>query len=516
MNHPIGMQPEVLYNKTNALDWEYISEGGKHAIFAFHPTNQKISNRSVELFRNRVLRIDKQLFQSDAKELQSPPRARLQGEVFQDLFLLGVDKNYPYLDPPLSIRVDQGFLQELKNKAVGSRKIPFSRRLDWKSSSKDKGLYDGNANDASVTCTLLPNYRVPKTLSVEIKPKAGYLATSPLVHLEHGAKYHVSRFQILQQLNHKGFISKGWNKGTALRKKSSYDPLDLFSSNGDRIHKALNALFAYPQNNFKVYFGDNVIHSHDSVQKGNDDDDDRGCGAEIYNEVLDTVFYQSCQKQHSWPRHKEQSTDLIFKNELVDVLSEILEKDPFLRKLLSLQQRYDILDVDGAILVYNRLVSLCNGNNEEAEELVEMCPGVTGFEGSSDLSCKKDPVNGPLFALRGFLDSNKWSESRSGDITNIYKEGQSLVDNLNTDDCAVLLRDWLQSLTLCDICFFVLIKSNVKDSIDSGKLSQKILLRSGKLLQYEIKVVDYDIKPARKLRNREKGESKIALFKRDL
>jgi hypothetical protein len=56
----------------------------------------------------------------------------------------------------------------------------------------------------------------------------------------------------------------------------------------------------------------------------------------------------------------------------------------------------------------------------------------------------------------------------------------------------------------------VIIK-NFKDNADAERTPQKIRLQSGKLLRYEIKVVDYDVKPAKKLRKREMSENKIAL-----
>lgn len=53
--------------------------------------------------------------------------------------------------------------------------------------------------------------------------------------------------------------------------------------------------------------------------------------------------------------------------------------------------------------------------------------------------------------------------------------------------------------------FFVIIK-------ETNEGSKHIKLQNGKFLSYEIKVVDYDAKPAKKLRNRAKQESKFAQY----
>lgn len=40
---------------------------------------------------------------------------------------------------------------------------------------------------------------------------------------------------------------------------SEYDPLDLFSGSKDRIHKAIRALYATPQNNFRVFLNGSLV-----------------------------------------------------------------------------------------------------------------------------------------------------------------------------------------------------------------------------------------------------------------
>ena len=52
-------------------------------------------------------------------------------------------------------------------------------------------------------------------------------------------------------------------------------------------------------------------------------------------------------------------------------LSEILSFETLLPSLLKLQ-KVDLIDVDGAILIYNHLIHLCDDSVEQAESLLVM------------------------------------------------------------------------------------------------------------------------------------------------
>ncbi|KAJ8555562.1 hypothetical protein K7X08_013058 [Anisodus acutangulus] len=70
-------------------------------------------------------------------------------------------------------------------------------------------------------------------ISVEIKPKCGFLPLSEFIAPDNIIKRSVTRFQMHQALKlHQGKTSE----------ISAYDPLDLFSGSRDRVHKAIKGL----------------------------------------------------------------------------------------------------------------------------------------------------------------------------------------------------------------------------------------------------------------------------------
>lgn len=452
-------------------DWVYIGEGGKHVVFAYEGSN-------VSEYKNKSWRVPKELIVIEEQKVWKEPLPR---SVFQTIITQWIFGSF--VDIPETLTLDYVFVRTLCSEAVKKGKIPNSRMKDWNIDSLCGGLdkrLQGNF-PTSITGMLLPNYQDKSfAFSVELKPKAGYLPSSVLVHPERRCKYHLSRFQILQKLNSDGILEKGWNKGNRLEQMSKYDPLDLFSGETQRISRAIRALFICPQNNLKVYSAGNLIYGHDVMDLG---------GFHRGFEMLGAADFKT--------------DDMVL--ELQRILVKTLHESSFLYSLGSFQKKFDILDVDGAILIYEQLLFLCDGEADKAENLIDVeYQDVLHKIQQGDLNQKV------------FLGMNCSQLHRA--IGTCSKEYNSFVDelcrdfdhqlldetymcvctllkSLNSNDCARLLGNWLISQALVDLSFFVCIQKS-----------------PSKGTCYKIKVVDYDCKPSRKLRYKAQFESKLCLF----
>ncbi|KAJ7005930.1 hypothetical protein NC653_005307 [Populus alba x Populus x berolinensis] len=87
-------------------------------------------------------------------------------------------------------------------------------------------------------------------ISVEIKPKCGFIPSSEFIAERNSVKRSATRFQMHQVLK---------LREQEISELSEYDPLDLFSGSKERIHKAIKDLYTTPQNNFRVFLNGSLI-----------------------------------------------------------------------------------------------------------------------------------------------------------------------------------------------------------------------------------------------------------------
>jgi inositol-pentakisphosphate 2-kinase len=466
-------------------DWEYMGEGGRHVIFSYH-------GKDV-LFHGKILRVSKDTFRS-CTGVSASGNYLSHFDAIQKSFPSEFDNSQgcTYFDEARLINIDRKQLENLALKVLESNAIPQSRKSDWtlKIDHSDTGC-------CLSPVYLMPNYRlIPKSISIEIKPKAGYITASPLVNCSNACKYRASRFQILQELNYRGIISKGWNKGSKLDRKSEYDPLDLFSGSFERIRKSIGALFCCPQNNLKVFYGGKMLFGDVYEEKYNNHCSSTSAMDDwfLFKEALG-MFIDVCPSI----QHGERQLRDILQDELVEVISKILYQDAIVPQLLTAQKQMDLLDADGAILVYERLVDLCEGSKEIAEQLIDADYNF----GKAHTSLSSN--------LNEFYDYLHDSCGVNAFCADRYNRGKLLIQTLDKADCVDLLQKWLLSLVLCDLSIFIII-SKCSDGWVSSIDSHRIQTSSGRLLQYTIKVIDYDRKQAKKLRERKQLDEKFAFF----
>ena len=510
-------------------DWIYFSEGGKHAIFACGDLVLRIEKNSLAQAATNY-----EALASDVYELKtSPPSGSW-------VYAIGSVIDRCYFDQTQQLLLPTAFCARLYHYAISSGCIPPARLKSWQTNNNEHGKPNGS--EECFKAHILRNYTrlklrspgsiskavQPITISVEIKPKAGYLTHSPLVLPKHRCKYYRSKYDLQQELMEKSILTKGWLKEASSTeskfKRSYYCPLNLFSGDFVRLKGAVAELSKNMQNNFRVWcngvklFGEN--ESSRTVE---------------YEEVLNKLL-----NAHDCNGHNYDARSTILET-VVRVTATVLHRETFLRDLLSIQQSFDIIDGDGAVLIYQRLIALYGGSQTIAEDALEQQYTSLGDVLDESLSnsyqaslCSFAPSHMPNCShLHGLIDETRQfkclieRQRKAGlsvdDATaNRYHSSCTAhVQNLPEESCIYLLTKWLLSLTFCDISFFVTFNLlSVKDMditheeglIECNQSAGKeglfvcefddMALVSKALVQYEIKVIDYDPKPVTKLRNR--------------
>ena len=117
-------------------------------------------------------------------------------------------------------------------------------------------------------------------------------------------------------------------------------------------------------------------------------------------------------------------------------------------------------------------------------------------------------------------------------LDGFHRRARAIVSTLSKEECRYLLQIWLVSLTVCDLSFylsfqatsekatpFLLSKNELSQTARSGVYQVNILQSESQpgclidissdpyALRYELKVIDFDQKPARKLRTRSAKEA---------
>lgn len=516
--------------------WRYLVEGGEHAIFEETVSSSNSIHKLLRI-RKRDLAISDQIDAGgadyDTEETDgSKPQSYLETVVAPLLT--------PYVDVPVTIQLEWSFLKNLKRQTIAKGCIPDSRKSDWSlEQSKMNGVGMGFTKVSKhVDAQLVPDYRklpvtprdspyalVPSTvLSVELKPKAGYVAFSPLVQPKNRIKYQHSRYvlkQQLYQLKHQE-IRSGWFSG--LVQQSLYDPLDLYSGNTKRIQKAVRELFRCPQNNLRITCNNQLL-----LSKGED-------GSPVYSDNAGVLCKDILS---NWIRADDGDTRLTLEEHICSWLVDVFQQEEVLQRL-ERWQKLDIVDADGAILLYDRLVELCEGSHEKAQSLLD------NIETSTEMQTNSPLISSPFSwspcsefdnMLPRFCQQVKDFESILLEAAAVLppedlldhhrKEMVKMIESLQIPECQYLLWNWLLSLTLNDVSMFVTFQrvspkncdhdvlgsTQLATCSDHGVLKLPLKDKGHQVfLAYTIRIVDCDGKPSKKLRTRRKKEEPFALL----
>jgi inositol-pentakisphosphate 2-kinase len=493
-----------------ASDWTYAGEGGKHVIFAHRSSTANALNPE---WRGCLLRIKKDYLKMAGCFKDLPNSVAIPEDTCLYFRSCILPKLAPYVDAPQSIRLHWSFVAVIREASLTSGKIPEGRLKDWSlvsAESTEKPMYP--------TASLVPDYRLQlpssvnfsksRSITVEIKPKAGYRAYSPLVHPTTRFKYRYTRYTFIQWI-------KTGNVSVPSNDHPAYDPVDLFSQDAQTVERALLSLLREPRNNFIVWHG---RESMMTLKNGEPTIDDR--------KLSDALPFNGLQGGEE-------------QNFLIRILTSVLHTEPFLQDLLQLQN-LDILDADGAVLVYRRLVWLCNGSEDEAEILIDRLDSLvsqTLGEAPPSLNehspipfpSKSNKIDLICYAIQTFREillSQEPIIPNKQIMDSFRKRTVGIVETLDKEECVYLLQNWMLSLAMCDISFFVSFCFEASKDIDvlhSGRCAVTVKSTqqdglpglveiAGEDVFYQIRVIDTDKKPARKLRYRQRKEESLALF----
>ncbi|KAK7310919.1 hypothetical protein RJT34_08718 [Clitoria ternatea] len=337
---------EVVLGKKDAAEWIYRGEGAANLVLAYTGSSPSFIGKvmrirkaprngaqSMSMRSPSAMTALERLLWKDFDELISSPDNDIACQLFVHnvmMPLLGSE----FVDAGILVQVSREFLELAEKNVICQRPVwrVDSAQVDMDRDSvllmSDHSLFT-HGNQGSSPC-----------ISVEIKPKCGFLPFSRFISEETDIKKRITRFQMHQALKlHRGEISL----------LSEYDPLDLFSGSKERIHKAIKDLFTTPQNNFRVFMNGSLIFGG----LGGGAEDTNFCIAEAFEVALKSII---------------QADDGMCTENLLTLVTEAVQKSGVLHRLLEVQ-KLDNVDIEGAIHAYyditNQQCTLCRELSEE-------------------------------------------------------------------------------------------------------------------------------------------------------
>ncbi|KAF8091852.1 hypothetical protein N665_0433s0020 [Sinapis alba] len=337
----------MILEEKDASDWIYRGEGGANLVLSYAA--------SSPLFVGKVIRIQKapkadktvnggvaasvltnyeQLLWREYRELVSSPNKEVVEQRYvKDVIipLLGPK----HIDAGVRVSVSKEFLESVDKKVT-------KQRPTWRVNAANVDTTHDSAlllNDHSLF-SLGISSGGGDCLSVEIKPKCGFLPTSRFISEENNLKRSVSRFKMHQLLK---------LEQNEISEVSEYDPLDLFSGSKDRVSEAIKALYSIPQNNFRVFLNGSLVLGGSGESTGRTSPET----AHAFEDAL-KGFIQS-------------SDDGLRTKCFLQLVSDTVYDSGVLDKLLQVQ-KLDRLDIEGAIHCYYNIINQPCPICKEAEE----------------------------------------------------------------------------------------------------------------------------------------------------
>ncbi|CAH8390761.1 unnamed protein product [Eruca vesicaria subsp. sativa] len=325
----------MILEERDASDWIYRGEGGANLVLAYAGSSPLFVGKVIRIQKApktdksngvvaSVLTTDEQLLWKESKELiSSPNKEVVEQRYVKDVIipLLGPK----HIDAGVRVSVSKEFLESV-DKKVTKQRPPWRVNAANVDTSHDSALI---LNDHSLFSQgVSGGGGGGDCLSVEIKPKCGFLPTSRFISEENKLKRGVSRFKMHQLLK---------LEQNEISEVSEYDPLDLFSGSKDRVSEAIKALYSIPQNNFRVFLNGSLVLGGSGESTGRTSPET----AHAFEEALKGFI---------------QSDDGVRTKCFLQLVSDTVYDSGVLDKLLEVQ-KLDKLDIEGAIHCYYNIIN---------------------------------------------------------------------------------------------------------------------------------------------------------------
>ncbi|XP_077244310.1 inositol-pentakisphosphate 2-kinase IPK1-like [Tasmannia lanceolata] len=417
---------ELTLLEKDASDWIYRGEGAANLVLGYCGSSpvfvgkvirvqKALKNEPQSTNTDLILSVDESMLWADKQELITSTSKEILGQRFA-LHVMSPLLGSKHVDPGMCVLVSREFL-ELVGKNV------LSQRPSWRVDA-------AKVNTIRDSALLISDHSVfpmeDVCIAVELKPKCGFLPSSRFIAEHNVIKKSVTRFRMHQVLKlHKKEISR----------VSEYDPLDLFSGSRDRIGRAIRALFATPQNNFRVFLNGSLIFG--GLGGGMDDTELAASHTPKAAEAFEDLFKGVIQADHG----------LRLAN-LLDLIAETIFRSGILGGLLE-AQKLDSYDIEGAIHAYYNIIS-------------QPC-----------MVCKK------------LCDAE-------------LEHRYSFLHSLSVEESVKIVRDYLVAATAKDCSLIISFKPR-KDGNSSSEYSSIVLESTNQTYDYKAYFIDLDMKPLKKM-----------------
>ncbi|GLJ09623.1 hypothetical protein SUGI_0112930 [Cryptomeria japonica] len=344
-----------LLEAKDAEEWGYRGEGAANVVMGYRGTSPEFVGKVLRVKKASpdkpnhssseksapLLSVEEQVLWSELQELVSSNSKEILAQGYAQHVigpLLGSD----HVDPGTLVCVSKEFLEALDQNI-------YKKRPEWRIRDTRINLQSGYALLMSDHATFSQGLDgAAPCISVEIKPKCGFLPCSSFISSENHLKRLVSRFAMHQHLK----LSQ-----QEVASISKYCPIDLFSESRDRIHQAIGGLLEIPQNNLWIFLNGSLIfgglggYAEEGLLNGSITEQ----AVQNLEDILENVM--TCQKG-------EQMT--CFK----DLITESILETRMLSKLLAVQ-KMDLYDIEGAIHEYFNIIrkpcQICTCSSDESD-----------------------------------------------------------------------------------------------------------------------------------------------------